>query len=522
MAAPTVEFRLDVTGTPHTYIVIDNGSGVKRMYGFGPAIERQLWGKGKIFNEAVSGKNGGPHEHNYTTGPIQLTIEQYNLLAAEINRAIANPPDYNVLASITHPHAVNQCANWVNHLAKVGEFTDKLPWGNQGWNPYGQAVWTELGKYWQRVEASGGKLDSTPRKEEIASWAAAYANQAATQLAEATKQTPAITPPPDLGTQRNSASYLIDNGINQHQHHTMTLKTGGTLSDILLVQKNKGNAITLADLLTCNPQIADANKVRAGSTLTIPQNLGNGSTRYCFANGTTLTSNRTTGAYDMSVADGSGGLTQYSRTTIAPDVHILKQNANQEHKTDHQWIINRDQYYNLSNIQQAIAANSLMSKMYHHGYLNHARYLDLSYFVANTLTYGSHYASHLWYAHPSIYNPIGAFYEAKSTALDQALSIADKTPVLLNANQSGLSVSALQAMDRNQDGQLNGAELSGIAAWHNSSSTLSARPTTTTTPRAIADKPTPAPAHPTNTAIALPSPADTTYWSISLVVAATP
>ena len=52
-----------------------------------------------------------------------------------------------------------------------------------------------------------------------------------------------ITPPPNLGTQRNSASYLIDNGINQHRHHTMTLKAGGTLSDVLLVQKNKGNAI---------------------------------------------------------------------------------------------------------------------------------------------------------------------------------------------------------------------------------------------------------------------------------------
>lgn len=50
MAAPTVEFRLDVKGTPHTYIVIDNGSGVKQMYGFGPAIEKQLWGKGKIYN----------------------------------------------------------------------------------------------------------------------------------------------------------------------------------------------------------------------------------------------------------------------------------------------------------------------------------------------------------------------------------------------------------------------------------------------------------------------------------------
>jgi Ca2+-binding RTX toxin-like protein len=465
MGTPTIEFRLDVTGTPHTYIVINNGSGVEQMYGFAPATAGQLWGKGKIYNEAISGKNGRSHEHDYTTGPIQLTVEQYNRVVAEINRAIANPPDYNVLASIVYPDAVNQCATWANHLAKVGGFTDKLPWGTQGWNPYGQAVWTQLGKYWQRVEASGGKLDSTPRKEEIASWAAAYANQAAAQLTQVTKQTPAITPPPDLGTHRNSASYLIDNGINQHKHNTITLKTGATLSDVLLVQKNKGNAITLADLLTCNPHIADANKVQAGSTLTIPQKLSNGAIRYCFANGTSLTSNTITGAYDMSIADGVGGYTHYTRTTVAPNVHILQQNANHAHKADYQWVINRDQYYNLNNIQQAIAANSLVTKMYHYGHLNLARYLDFNYFVANTLTYHNAYSTNSWYAQPSIYNPIGAFYETKQAALDPAHSIADKTPVLLQADQTGLSVSVLQAMDRNQDGQLNGIELAGITAW---------------------------------------------------------
>ena len=42
MAAPTVEFRLDVTGTAHTYTVLDNGTGVKQMYGLGPVIKEQL------------------------------------------------------------------------------------------------------------------------------------------------------------------------------------------------------------------------------------------------------------------------------------------------------------------------------------------------------------------------------------------------------------------------------------------------------------------------------------------------
>jgi Ca2+-binding RTX toxin-like protein len=62
-------------------------------------------------------------------------------------------------------------------------------------------------------------------------------------------------------------------------------------------------------------------------------------------------------------------------------------------------------------------------------------------------------------------DPIGAFYESVTPALDLAPSIADKTPVLLGANNSGLSVSALTARDTNNDGLLSGAELSGLNAW---------------------------------------------------------
>jgi Ca2+-binding RTX toxin-like protein len=62
-------------------------------------------------------------------------------------------------------------------------------------------------------------------------------------------------------------------------------------------------------------------------------------------------------------------------------------------------------------------------------------------------------------------DPIGAFYESVTPALDLSPSIADKTPVLLGANNSGLSVSALITRDVNLDGQLTGAELTGLNAW---------------------------------------------------------
>jgi hypothetical protein len=140
---PSIEYRMDVTGIPHTYIVINNGAGVKQMYGFAPAVEGNLWGTGHIYDESVSGQNGDAHLWDYSTGPIEVTAEQYNRVVNEINNAIANPPYYNLPASISYPDAVNQCATWANHLAEVGGFAGKLPWGPNGWNPYSQAAGTQ-------------------------------------------------------------------------------------------------------------------------------------------------------------------------------------------------------------------------------------------------------------------------------------------------------------------------------------------------------------------------------------------
>ena len=66
----TIEYRLDTYGKPHTYIVIDNGSGVIQMYGFAPAQNGHLWGKGHVFDESISGDGGGPHEGNRGQIPI--------------------------------------------------------------------------------------------------------------------------------------------------------------------------------------------------------------------------------------------------------------------------------------------------------------------------------------------------------------------------------------------------------------------------------------------------------------------
>jgi hypothetical protein len=157
---PTIEFRMDTTGIPHTYIAVNNGAGVTQMYGFAPAVPGQLWGRGHIYDEATSGPLGKEHEYDHTTGPIEVTTEQYNRAINEITNAINNPPYYNLPNSFLWPSAVNQCATWANHIAEVGGFADKLPWGGNGWNPYGQSVWNVIDRFWKRnPDATGAEGD---------------------------------------------------------------------------------------------------------------------------------------------------------------------------------------------------------------------------------------------------------------------------------------------------------------------------------------------------------------------------
>lgn len=63
------------------------------------------------------------------------------------------------------------------------------------------------------------------------------------------------------------------------------------------------------------------------------------------------------------------------------------------------------------------------------------------------------------------FDPIGAFYESVRTDLDQAASIALRTPVLMDAAGRGLTAGALQALDRNGDGQLAGKEVAALTLW---------------------------------------------------------
>ena len=124
---PSVEIRVDTggaNGIPHTFMVIDNGAGFVQAYGFAP-VQTGLWGPGH-----VSDDNGHEHQPHLSSGPIEISAEQYNMLVAYINESIANPPDYSIPAQV-------QCTMWVNHALAAAGIWDPVMIGA---DPYAQAI----------------------------------------------------------------------------------------------------------------------------------------------------------------------------------------------------------------------------------------------------------------------------------------------------------------------------------------------------------------------------------------------
>ncbi|ACB67603.1 Hemolysin-type calcium-binding region [Burkholderia ambifaria MC40-6] len=151
-------------------------------------------------------------------------------------------------------------------------------------------------------------------------------------------------------------------------------------------------------------------------------------------------------------------------TRLADGASVIREDTNGDGVADRNFIVNGGQRYDLSNVRDAAFADSLLSRYRASGLLSGTSYLDLSQVISRTLTYGG--KNDYGFTMPSgWYNPIGAFYEAKSLELDTAASIANKTPVLLNAQRQGLSAETLRSLDTNRDGKLSGAELNGLQVW---------------------------------------------------------
>ncbi len=128
-----------------------------------------------------------------------------------------------------------------------------------------------------------------------------------------------------LGTTRNSASY-----ITYANDHMAVIKSGGTLGDLWVAQKNSATGFANEQdfykaVLASNPNITDVNHVAAGQTVYLPKKMADGSVTYNYAGGASVNSNATTGEYHMVVPNAEGGQTIYSRTVDGDAGYVVKQ-----------------------------------------------------------------------------------------------------------------------------------------------------------------------------------------------------
>lgn len=119
-----------------------------------------------------------------------------------------------------------------------------------------------------------------------------------------------------------------------------------------------------------------------------------------------------------------------TETRIGNGASVIREDTNGDGTSDRNFLLNNGQRYDLSNARDAILADSLLSRFRAGGLLSSAGYLNLSQVISQTLTYGGK-NDYGFTMPPGWHNPIGAFYEAKSAALDTAASIAVRTPTLL-------------------------------------------------------------------------------------------
>jgi hypothetical protein len=138
---------------------------------------------------------------------------------------------------------------------------------------------------------------------------------------------PPVVAPEGLGTPtRDSALFFGASG-----DHSVTVKSGGTVSDIWLKQKNNPGGFAndqefYEAVLVSNPGITDINKVQVGQTIYVPQKQYDGSVTYHYAGGASVNTNKANGEYYMEVPNSSadGGSTVYERK-LAGSEYVVRQ-----------------------------------------------------------------------------------------------------------------------------------------------------------------------------------------------------
>lgn len=290
--------------------------------------------------------------------------------------------------------------------------------------------------------------------------------------------------------------------------YTATLSKGGSLSDIVALERTKGNLITAADLKAVNGfSTTPDNRIPADYALLVPTKDG-AWLSVDADNGASISFNGD--EYRSSVPNGSGGGTTV--TVRAYDAYISGFDVRQT-STNQKGDVTYEFVGHQANPSAKVIPISIDQQLVT-GYIEHQRdtdndgvidqrlvttangetrdlssltdLLDIEYQVdrfSNSASQSTYERFTDWTAQVLLgtsgqlgtgtygidtdfgLDPIGAFYDSQSTAYDSAASIARHTAVAVDANHNGLTVAQLTALDANRDGKLSVGEAAGIRMW---------------------------------------------------------
>ncbi|MGO0788776.1 putative Ig domain-containing protein [Herbaspirillum seropedicae] len=351
----TIELHINTpAGIPHAFISI-SGPGLSRpvTVGYYP-IEHEVSGAGTVRNDATSyalpDQTFGLHP---STKIYTFSIsDQQAMNALQFIGNVANDPgNYELIGSANKTNLIfpdgYQCTGFARDVLQAAglsgkgmEVPEQLPNGLSTWiqgiNELSKSLPASLGFEYAYLDSNQVQpYRGSPTQSEIDDKVTSIYggilkfdrhdhNSGEFLPVKDGGTTPTsvnynVVDPTGLGTaSRNSSNFV--SGIDPIGHGVI-IKSGGTLSDIWLLQKSSSNGYSNRDefyaaVLQSNPEITDVNKIKAGQKIYVPQKLSDGSQIFYYSNGVSTTTNSTTGEFKMTVPSSDGGTTYYERKVV--------------------------------------------------------------------------------------------------------------------------------------------------------------------------------------------------------------
>ena len=406
----SVEVRVNILDfPPHTFMQITGTDGTVTTVGYSPTVTG-IFGAGQVTDNSI-------HSYDASSGPMQISELQYQKLMAFVARTKNSPPVYDIVGG-------SQCSVWVsNGLYEAGVISSlQAPAG---------------------IVFIDGMVTFTPYMD----FAAIAINGVVDIIIDGSL---------GLGGQNTT--------IPSYKYQAATTNTTTVTSDGAFKLYTYANGVEYRELIPGNTSTTGYDqswRIPTGSGYTvISQETATGASQLAYYD---LNANLTRQEYIVPQLNGSVGTIVYVNNQFVSETYSQLQSGGSTKTTS---LINFNDLINIDNTLYQSYSNGLVgSGLYNSFNDNFSSWLLNTAPIQQIIPFVPGYNPADPYGFGLNLAPIGAFYETVTPALDLAPSIADKTPVLLDANNSGLSVSALTSRDTNLDGQLTGAELTGLNTW---------------------------------------------------------